>query len=151
MEGEFDPTICLGAHTLRGGGGGGRGEVWSDNGLFGGSTPLVGLPTRFTIEREADIVQSSQNYLVTPDSLDLVQSKPLMHTAQVFVSPGALQEHIVEYNQRVFVGKGRPIAAEKDSLKFFFASIQELAIIRMICKWLLCVRRGGSRCERWWW
>ena len=80
---------------------------------------MLGLPTRFTIEREADIVQSSQNYLVTPVSLDLVQSKPPMHTAQVFVSPGALQEHIVEYNQRVFVGKGRPIAAEKDSLNFF--------------------------------
>ena len=34
------------------------------------------------------------------------------------MSPGALQEHIVEYNQRVFVGKGRPIAAEKDNLNF---------------------------------
>ena len=86
---------------------------------------MAGLPTRFTIEREADIVQSSQNYLVTPVSLDLVQSKPPMHTAQVFVSPGALQEHTVEYDQRVFVGKGRPIAAEKDSLNFF-PSIQEL-------------------------
>ena len=87
---------------------------------------MVGLPTRFTIEREADIVQSSQNYLVTPASLDLVQSKPPMHTKQVFVSPGALQEHIVEYNQRVFVGKGRPIAAEKDSLNFVLPQFKSL-------------------------